>query len=374
MMEMDQELEEIYQQVADQISVEEFSDRVEEKVTLMAGLCDRRTAAMLVARELGASDVLTKIGRIRPETGNVTFVGRVLNVPDVREFMRSDGSTGRVASLTLGDETGTVRVSLWDETTDLIKSGDIKVDQCLKIRGLAKEGYSGTEVSLDRSGGLEEVDQDIRARIEPYKIEELRRDMSDVNLVARVIDPGMAREFLRKDGSRGLVRTVLLGDETGKVRLTLWDDQAGQDLAEGETLEVINATVRERYGGLEIQTGGYSAIRKSAQKVNFKETMVPVKDLQPGTIVSLEGFVTGLGEVREFQRQDGSQGQVANIYLSDQTGRVKVALWGDHVRLIEGLDLGYKATLIDAQVKSGWNEELEISCGWRTRITFAPPD
>lgn len=374
MMEMDQELEEIYQQVADQISVEEFSDRVEEKVTLMAGLCDRRTAAMLVARELGASDVLTKIGRIRPETGNVTFVGRVLNVPDVREFMRSDGSTGRVASLTLGDETGTVRVSLWDETTDLIKSGDIKVDQCLKIRGLAKEGYSGTEVSLDRSGGLEEVDQDIRARIEPYKIEELRRDMSDVNLVARVIDPGMAREFLRKDGTRGLVRTVLLGDETGKVRLTLWDDQAGQDLAEGETLEVINATVRERYGGLEIQTGGYSAIRKSAQKVNFKETMVPVKDLQPGTIVSLEGFVTGLGEVREFQRQDGSQGQVANIYLSDQTGRVKVALWGDHVRLIEGLDLGYKAKLIDAQVKSGWNEELEISCGWRTRITFAPPD
>lgn len=374
MMEMDQELEEIYQQVADQISVEEFSDRVEEKVTLMAGLCDRRTAAMLVARELGASDVLTKIGRIRPETGNVTFVGRVLNVPDVREFMRSDGSTGRVASLTLGDETGTVRVSLWDETTDLIKSGDIKVDQCLKIRGLAKEGYSGTEVSLGRSGGLEEVDQDIRARIEPYKIEELRRDMSDVNLVARVIDPGMAREFLRKDGTRGLVRTVLLGDETGKVRLTLWDDQAGQDLAEGETLEVINATVRERYGGLEIQTGGYSAIRKSAQKVNFKETMVPVKDLQPGTIVSLEGFVTGLGEVREFQRQDGSQGQVANIYLSDQTGRVKVALWGDHVRLIEGLDLGYKAKLIDAQVKSGWNEELEISCGWRTRITFAPPD
>jgi replication factor A1 len=373
-MEMDQELEEVYQQVADQISVEEFSDRVEEKVTLMAGLCDRRTAAMLVARELGASDVLTKIGRIRPETGNVTFVGRVLNVPDVREFMRSDGSTGRVASLTLGDETGTVRVSLWDEMTDLIKSGDIKVDQCLKVRGLAKEGYSGTEVSLGRSGGLEEVDLDIRARIEPYKIEELRRDMSDVNLVAKVVDPGIAREFLRKDGSGGLVRTVLLGDETGKIRMTLWDDRAGQDLAEGETLEIINATVRERYGGLEIQTGSYSAIRKSAQKVNFKEAMVPVKDLQPGTIVSLEGFVTGLGEVREFQRQDGSQGQVANIYLSDQTGRVKVALWGDHVRLIEGLDLGYKAVLIDVQVKSGWNEELEVSCGWRTRITFAPPD
>jgi len=374
MINMDQELEEIYQQLSDQISDQEFLDRVEEKVSLMAGLCDRRTAAMLVARELGAPDVLTKIGRIRPEMGNVTFAGRIMSISDIREFMRSDGSTGRVASMTLGDETGTVRVSLWDENTDLIKSGDLKVDQCLKVRGLAKEGYSGTEVSLGRTGGLEEVDQDIKPRVEPYKISELHPDMGEVNLVARVLDPGQIREFSRKDGSKGLVRTVLLGDPTGKVRLTLWNDQASQELAEGETLEIINGTARERYGNVEIQTGSYSSVKKSSQEVSFQETMVPVKDLQPGTIASLSGFVTGLGEVREFQRPDGSLGRVANIYISDPTGRVKVALWGDHVSLLKDLDLGYRAELFDAQVKSGWNEELEVSCGWRTRITFAPPE
>ena len=51
---MDEELEEIYSQVADQVTPEDFEARVEEKVALMAGLCDRRTAAMLVARDLGA--------------------------------------------------------------------------------------------------------------------------------------------------------------------------------------------------------------------------------------------------------------------------------------------------------------------------------
>ena len=75
---MDAELEEIYSQLADQVTPEEFEARVKEKVALMAGLCDRRTAAMLVARDLGASEVLTKIGSIRPEMGNVTFTGRVL--------------------------------------------------------------------------------------------------------------------------------------------------------------------------------------------------------------------------------------------------------------------------------------------------------
>ncbi len=100
---------------------------------------------------------------------------------------------------------------------------------------------------------------------------------------------------------------------------------------------------------------------------------MPIADLKPGMTCSVSGFVTGLGEVREFQRGDGTPGRVANIYISDATGRIRVALWGDHVHLIDGLDLGFRADLVDALVKNGWNEELEISCDWRTRITFAPP-
>jgi len=371
---MDAELEEIYSQVADQLTHEEFEARVAEKVALMAGLCDSRTAAMLVARDLGTTEVLTKIGSIRPEMGNVTFTGRVLAVSEVREFQRSDGSMGRVANITLADETGSVRLALWDESTEMIKSGDLAVDQCLKVRGLAKEGYAGTEVSLGHGGGIEEVDQDIQPRVAPYKIVEIKRDMGDVSLLAVVVDPGEIREFMRKDGGKGQVRGVLLGDETGKIRLTLWNEMAQMPLAKGETIEVINGSSRERYGSLEIQTGSGTAVRKSSQKLDFSEKITPIADLKAGTICSVSGFVTGLGEVREFQRDDGRAGRVASIYISDNSGRVKVALWGDHVDLLQGLDLGYKAELIDAQVKNGWNEGLELSCGWSTRITFAPPE
>ncbi len=371
---MDPELKEIFEQVSSQISLDEFEKRVEEKISLMAGLCDRRTAAMLVAREFGATDVITKIGRIKPEMGMVAFTGKVLSISDIREFNRSDGSIGRVANITLGDETGTIRVAMWDEYTDVVKSGDIKTGICLKVKGVAKEGYKGTEVSLGHGGSIEEVDIDIRLRVEPYKISEIKRDMGEVNIIAQIIDPGEAREFTRTDSSRGLVRSLLLGDETGKIRLTLWNDNAKMALAKGETLEIINGSSRERYGQVEIQTGSYTVIRKSDYKVNYSEKVTTIEDLKPGMICSVSGFVTGLGEIREFQREDGKAGKVVNIYISDATGRVKVALWGDHVQLIEGLDLGYKADLIDCQVKSGWNEGLEISCGWRTRITFAPPE
>ena len=187
------------------------------------------------------------------------------------------------------------------------------------------------------------------------------------------MDPGEIRQFLRKDGGQGQVRTVLLGDETGKIRLTLWDTQAAMPLEKGETIEVTNGSSRERYGSLEIQTGSYSSVKKSSKKVQFREMMAPIADLKPGMLASVCGFVTGLGEVREFQRDDGKAGRVANIYISDDTGRIRVALWGEHVDLLQGLDLGYKAEIIDALAKSGWNEELELSCGWRTKITFAPP-
>jgi replication factor A1 len=370
---MDEQVEEIYRQVADQITPEDFQARVDEKVALMAGLCDGRTAAMLVARDLGASEVLTKIGSIRPESGNVIFTGRVLAVSEIREFPRSDGSMGRVANLTLADETGSVRVALWDETVELVRSGDLKEGQCLKVRGLAKEGYTGTEVTLGRSGGIEVVELDISPRTALYKIAEIKSDMSDVSFLGAVVDPGEIRQFLRKDGGQGQVRSVLLGDETGKIRLTLWDSQAAMPLEKGETIEVMNGSSRERYGSLEVQTGNYSTVKKSSKRVQFSEKMTRVADLKPGMLCSICGFVTGLGEVREFQRDDGKTGRVANIYISDETGRIRVALWAEHVDLLQGLDLGYRAEIIDALAKSGWNEELELSCGWRTRITFAPP-
>ncbi|MGE4375698.1 MAG: OB-fold nucleic acid binding domain-containing protein, partial [Methanoculleus sp.] len=77
--------------------------------------------------------------------------------------------------------------------------------------------------------------------------------------------------------------------------------------------------------------------------------------------------------LREFQRDDGTKGYVTSINVTDETGRVRVSLWGDLYRLLENADLGCRVEIMGGQVKNGWNGELEVSCGWRSRITFAPP-
>ncbi|WP_369424900.1 OB-fold nucleic acid binding domain-containing protein [Methanothrix sp.] len=370
---MDEQLEEIFRQVSDRVSIEEFEARVNEKVSLMGGLCDPITAAMLVAHELGAGEILTKIKDIRPESGAVTFIGRVVQISEVREFSRSDGSTGRVASLTMGDETGMIKVTLWDDATDLISSGDIRVDQCLKIRGFPRLGRSGVEISIGRGCSIQEADRDIKVRVEPLKIAEIKPDMGEISIIAKVIDPGEAREFARKDGSRGFVRSMLLGDDTGSISITLWNDHALIDVSEGDVLEFINCSSRERYGFVELQTSRYTVIRKSSTEIKYYERFTPIADLRAGEVCNIAGYLTGIGELREFQRDDGTKGYVTSINVTDETGRVRVSLWGDLHRLLENADLGYRVEITGGQVKNGWNGELEISCGRRSRITFAPP-
>ncbi|MGB3944190.1 MAG: replication protein A [Methanothrix sp.] len=368
---MDREIGEIYDQISGLISPQDFEARVEEKVSLMGELCDRRTAAMLVAREFGEMEL--KVDRIRPETGKVTFLGKVISISTVHEFPRSDGSVGRVANLSIGDETGTVRIVLWDDLVEPVARGEIAVGETFRVRGFTREGYFGTEVTVDR-GGLEEVEADIETRVEPHKISEIRADMGEITIIAKVIDPGQIRQFVRRDGTAGLVRSVTLGDDSGKIRLTLWNEMAEMEIEAGDALEVANALSRERYGQVEIQAGGYSTVRKSEVAVDYQERITPISEVEAGSTCSISGFVTGLGEVREFQRDDGTVGRVANIYVSDDTGRVRAALWNDHVNLIEKIDLGSRIDISDCLARSGWNGELELSCGWRSRVTFAPPE
>jgi replication factor A1 len=63
---------------------------------------------------------------------------------------------------------------------------------------------------------------------------------------------------------------------------------------------------------------------------------------------------------------------VSNIYVSDDTGRIRVALWADHALLVDELDIDTPILIIDAYAKSGFNEDGDLSAGNRTSIIINP--
>ncbi len=376
------EIIEIYkkQKLSGAITEEDFLERVGEKVIQMGGLCDTRTAAMLVAHDLGAGDThgegmgntIQKIADIAPGTGNVGLVAKVMSVFPAKEFNRNDGTIGRVANVIVADETGSIRLTLWDDKADLVKTGDITVGQTFQISGYVKEGYSGIEVNIGNNGVLCETDEKIEASVASTKITDIKNGMSDINLRARVLDIADIKTFNRKDGSTGRVSNITVGDDTGKIRVTLWDEKT--DLLSGlkanDSIEIINAYARENNFSqqVEVQVGNRTIVKQTDKDVAYFENFTPISDIIPGESYSVKGSISGIGDRRDFTRDDGTENSVSNIYVSDDTGRIRIALWGEHASLIDEIDIDTEIEIIDAFSKSGFNDEIELSAGNRTRI------
>ncbi len=372
-------IDEIYSKLSKSISKEEFAEKVNEKVEQMGGLCDEKTAAMLVAHDLGLNETgrsSQKIVDIKSDSGNVSFIAKVVSVFPTREFTRSDGTMGRVGNLLVADETGSIRVTLWDDKTDLVNQGFIEISQNLQLGGYVKEGYSGVEVNIGSNGVLSQTDEEIQVKNPSTKISDIKDGMGSINVVGRLLDISDVRTFNKKDGSKGSVGNITIGDDTGKIRITLWDDKTDKmtELHLGDAVEVINGYARENNFNqqVEIQVGNHGIIKKTETSVKYQENFTAIADIVPGESYSIQGSVSGLGEIREFKRDDGTVNMVSNIYVSDDTGRIRVSMWADHALLVNELDIDTPIQIIDAYAKSGFNEDVELSAGNRTRIIINP--
>jgi len=363
------EIEGIYEDLeADtDVSLEEFREAVEAKVEQMGGLADEETAAMLIAHELGASEV-NGVADIEPGMEEAKFTAKVLKIGEMRTFERDgEDEDGRVVNVEVADETGSVRAAFWDEHAQAAVD-ELEEGQVLKIKGRPKEGFSGVEISVDDVEPDDETEIDVQLA-DTYTVEALSLGLSDVSLVGAVLDTGSVRTFDRDDGSTGKVANLTLGDETGRIRVTLWDDQA--DLAEefeaGDTVEVVDGYVRDRDGSLELHVGNRGAVEAVDEDVEYVPESTPIESLEIGETVDIAGVVRSADPKRTFDRDDGSEGQVRNIRVQDATGDIRVAMWSEKADIDVGP--GDEVALADVEIQDGWQDDLEASAGWRSTVT-----
>ncbi|QLD85541.1 single-stranded DNA binding protein [Natronomonas halophila] len=368
-------IEDIYADLEADVSEEEFREAVEAKVEQMGGLADEETAAMLIAHDLDGGEVDT-IADIEAGLEEVKFLGKIVSVGELKTFERDgDDEDGHVLNLELADESGTIRAALWDDDAVAAKE-ELERGQVMRIKGRPKDGYNGVEVNADRVEPDEEADIDIDLDGEST-IDSLTLGQSDVNLRGVVLDSDSIRTFDRDDGSEGRVSNVTLGDETGRVRVTLWDDKAdlANELDAGQSIEIIDGYVRERDGNLELHVGERSEIDELDEAVEFVPDATDIGSLELDEEADIAGVVRSADPKRTFDRDDGSEGQVRNIRVQDQTGDIRVALWGDKADI--DLGPGDEVFCADVEIQEGWQDDLEASAGWRSTVTVidgAEPD
>jgi len=92
------------------------------------------------------------------------------------------------------------------------------------------------------------------------KVGELTPTSRAVNVIAKVVSKSEVRSIAAgRDGAPHRVCDALVGDETGCVYLTLWDDNI-EKVKEGDTISVKNGYVNLFRGNMRLNVGRYGTL------------------------------------------------------------------------------------------------------------------
>lgn len=117
------------------LPVDEISRKVEAKRAKLSGLVSKEGAAQIVAAELGINfeQERMRIADLMQGMKRMHIIGKVAEVGLVRNFKKQDRE-GKVVSMTVADESASIRVVLWDNNhISLIEKGEIKAGDVLEI-------------------------------------------------------------------------------------------------------------------------------------------------------------------------------------------------------------------------------------------------
>ena len=107
-------------------------------------------------------------------------------------------------------------------------------------------------------------------------IKDLQIRQGNVELVVDIVDVGEAREF-EKFGKSGRVATAIAKDETGDIKLTLWNEDIDK-IKSGDKVKLTNGYVSEWQGELQLTTGKFGKLEVVGESKETKQEMTSPPD------------------------------------------------------------------------------------------------
>jgi len=266
------------------LSREEILKKIDEKLESFKDLITPEGAAYLVAKDLGVElprkERKIKIQDILPGVKHISFLGRVFAISPIREF-ETGGRKGRVCNLYIADETGFVRLPLWNDQVDWLENSRLSVGQIVQIvNAVSRENiYGETEISLGRFGLIRiaedtgelpplEVLQEKYSRFtyEPVRIAEIERS-GRYEVKGFVVAVFKSDFIFEDDKEKYLLVPTVIDDSTATLRVTFFREQAEKLL--GSTVEEVEKmSAEERRNFVEDKILGLELVVRGRVKHN----------------------------------------------------------------------------------------------------------
>lgn len=374
--------EALYERLLETISENELKERIDKKIQSVGGLLSEEGALLLIAGELGVTfEEIPKekkhffISDINEGMQHVDISGRVMRIFDVNTFQRKTGTEGRVQNIVIADKTGSIRIVFWDDQIEKLKQ--FKRGDVVTVRnGYPRKGFNNEfEVSLGKDGvisGSQDSADYPSINYVKLKIRDIEDKMNNIDVTGRISVIYGVREFAKKDGSIGKVGSFMIMDDTGEIRVTLWDKKAEllNTFTKNDIITIENAYSKMGLNSVEINLGSSSNIipeKTERDDIPKSESLtVSISDLNENMRdINIEGYVKEVYGIRTFTRESGT-GKVGRFLLSDGTHDLKVVLWDDKADLLVTLVPSTKVSIESCNIR--FNNGLEAHLGLGSRI------
>jgi ssDNA-binding replication factor A large subunit len=221
-----------------------------------------------------------KVSELHPGMRKVDVIVKVVKKSASRNvFVKRDGKSHQVVDLTVGDETGIVTMSLWDEMVNQIQENDV-----IKIsNGYVGEWGNKIQLNIGKFGIWESLDPseysmdvylehtEAPSAAQSIKVIDCLRQSRGINLLVKVVNRLPTRQVkTQRDGMTHDVYTFICGDETGTINFSLWDQ--GDEIAEGEVLIIKGGYTREFNKVLALNLSRTGSYQKSDEDVPVVNT------------------------------------------------------------------------------------------------------
>ncbi len=178
-------IDKIYDKIREKtgLSDEDINKKIEDKLSQLSGLISREGAAHIIANELNVKlfeqNGKLKIKDILPGMRSVTAILKVLRLYPITEFERN-GQKNKVGSALVGDETGTLRLTLWGSQADHL--AQMQEGTILKVQdAYVKENRGRTELHLgDRSKLLLNPEGESISHVKQFATDSVRKSIKDL--------------------------------------------------------------------------------------------------------------------------------------------------------------------------------------------------
>jgi len=238
----------------------------------------------------------------------------------------------------------------------------------------------------------EEIEQEIDYNEFLINVAEIKENMTNLVLLGKIVDIFPLKEFVRKDGTPGIIGSFLLADITGIIKIVLWNAQSkimkSGFFSKGKIIQIINGYskigINEK---IEVHISKKSKIILEPEDIpkkvsselkainienldlseyqyqNKNKRILKIKDLlkMDGFLNSVAGFISDY-ELNEFTKDNGEKSFLLKFELTDKTGLIQVNVWDmKAIEILKTIEKRMAVKLLNVFIKENkYSNQKEI--------------